>query len=134
MKAPDKVVKKAMEKLKEVKISKENGGKARQYLDGLLQVPFGYYHKEEIFSFFEEYKEKLENVISLINCKLDEIENKNFKEYLEEIINNYYIKINTNNDSAINNFIKYLDECLLDFNKYLHLDSNQIEQLLIRIF
>lgn len=49
MKAPDKVVKKAMEKLKEVKISKENGGKARQYLDGLLQIPFGYYHKEEIF-------------------------------------------------------------------------------------
>lgn len=129
MKAPDKVVKKAMEKLKEVKISKENGGKARQYLDGLLQVPFGYYHKEEIFSFFEEYKEKIENVFSLINCKLDEIENKNFKEYLEDIINNYYIKINKNNDSAINNFIKYLDKCLLNFNKYLHLDSNQIEQL-----
>jgi endopeptidase La len=129
MKAPDKVVKKAMEKLKEVKISKENGGKARQYLDGLLQIPFGYYHKEEIFSFFEEYKEKLENVISLINCKLDEIKDKKFKEYLEDIINNYYIKINTNNDSAINNFIKYLDECLLDFNKYLHLDSNQVEKL-----
>ena len=129
MKAPDKVVKKAMEKLKEVKISKENGGKARQYLDGLLQIPFGYYHKEEIFSFFEEYKEKLENVISLINCKLDEIEDKKFKEYLEDIINNYYIKINTNNDSAINNFIKYLDKCLLDFNKYLHLDSEQVEKL-----
>lgn len=129
MKAPDKVVKKAMEKLKEVKISKENGGKARQYLDGLLQVPFGYYHKEDIFSFFEEYKEKLENVISLINCKLDEIENKNFNEYLDDIINNYYIKINTNNDSAINNFIKYLDECLLNFNKYLHFDSEQVEKL-----
>lgn len=129
MKAPDKVVKKAMEKLKEVKISKENGGKARQYLDGLLQVPFGYYHKEEIFSFFEEYKEKLENVISLINCKLDEIKDKKFKEYLEDIINNYYIKINTNNDSAINNFVKYLDNCLLNFKEYLYLDSEQVEKL-----
>ena len=53
MKVGDRVIKKAMDRLKEVKISKENSGKARQYLDGLLEIPFGFYHKEEIFSFFK---------------------------------------------------------------------------------
>ena len=38
-----------MIKLKEVKAkSEDSGSKARQYLDGLLKIPFGIYRKENI--------------------------------------------------------------------------------------
>merc|ERR1712224_272825 len=44
MKASDKVKEKAMLKYKEVKAKSEDGGsKARQYLEGLLKIPFGVY-------------------------------------------------------------------------------------------
>ena len=128
MKACDKVVKKAMDKLKEIKMSKENSGKARQYLDGLLNIPFGHYHKEEIFAFFDEYKDKLENFISLINCKLDEVENVEFREFLENIVNHYYTVIGNNNDSAINLFIKSLNTKLGGFNKFIKLTDKNIEK------
>ena len=49
LKANDNVKEKAMMKLKEVKAkSEDSGSKARQYLDGLLKIPFGIYTKEPI--------------------------------------------------------------------------------------
>jgi len=51
MKAPDKVKEKAMIKLKEVKAkSEDSGSKAKQFLDGLLKIPFGIYKSEPILS------------------------------------------------------------------------------------
>ena len=47
MKASDTIKEKAMLKLKEVKAkSEDSGSKARQYLDGLLRIPFGLYREE----------------------------------------------------------------------------------------
>jgi endopeptidase La len=49
MKANDSVKEKAMIKLKEVKAkSEDSGSKARQYLDGLLKIPFNIYKEEPI--------------------------------------------------------------------------------------
>lgn len=49
LKANDSVKEKAMQKLKEVKSkSEDSGSKARQYLDGLLRIPFGIYKEESI--------------------------------------------------------------------------------------
>ena len=46
LKAPDNVKEKAMLKLKEVKAkSEDSGSKARQYLDGLLKIPFDIFVK-----------------------------------------------------------------------------------------
>jgi ATP-dependent Lon protease len=54
LKATDAVKEKAMMKLKEVKAkSEDSGSKARQYLDGLLKIPFGVYRKEPILSKME---------------------------------------------------------------------------------
>lgn len=51
LKASDSVKEKAMMKLKEVKAkSEDSGSKARQYLDGLLKIPFGVYKKEPILN------------------------------------------------------------------------------------
>jgi ATP-dependent Lon protease len=49
LKANDNVKEKAMMKLKEVKAkSEDSGSKARQYLDGLLKIPFSVYKREPV--------------------------------------------------------------------------------------
>jgi ATP-dependent Lon protease len=49
MKVPENVREKAMAKLKEIKgKSDDSGAKAKQYLEGLLKVPFGVYREEPI--------------------------------------------------------------------------------------
>ena len=54
MKTSDSVKEKAMTKLKEVKAkSEDSGSKARQYLDGLLKIPFNNYIKEPIMNLME---------------------------------------------------------------------------------
>jgi ATP-dependent Lon protease len=51
MKATDIVKEKAMVKLKEVKAkSEDSGSKARQYLEGLLRIPFNSYREEEVLN------------------------------------------------------------------------------------
>ena len=65
MKANDTIKEKAMIKLKEVKAkSEDSGSKARQYLEGLLRIPFGIYREEPILKVFKETKT---NFIKLLN-------------------------------------------------------------------
>ena len=55
MKVDESVKEKAMVKLKELKSKgDDNGSKARQYLEGLLRIPFGIYRKEPILYASEE--------------------------------------------------------------------------------
>jgi len=57
LKVNDTVKEKAMQKLKEVKAkSEDSGSKARQYLDGLLKIPFSIYKREPIMSLMNEIK------------------------------------------------------------------------------
>lgn len=61
LKACDSVKKKAMEKLKEVqsKSGNETNHKAKQYLDGILRIPFGVFQKEHMFSFLSQFRDRL---------------------------------------------------------------------------
>lgn len=57
LKSNDSVKEKAMMKLKEVKSkSEDSGSKARQYLDGLLKIPFGVYKREPILNMMEKIR------------------------------------------------------------------------------
>ena len=68
MKASDNVKEKAMVKLKEVKAkSEDSGSKARQYLDGLLKIPFGIYKKEPMLLTMKEIKNDFEELKVLLN-------------------------------------------------------------------
>jgi ATP-dependent Lon protease len=112
LKSSDSVKEKAMMKLKEVKAkSEDSGSKARQYLDGLLKIPFGIYRREPILNTMEivrsEFKEmhkkyNIENVfpeiiskekytsIEVLNCikKIQNTTNTNDnQEQLIKIIN-----------------------------------------------
>jgi hypothetical protein len=51
MKVPENVKEKAMLKLKEIKgKSDDYGAKSKQYLEGLLKIPFGVYCEEPILT------------------------------------------------------------------------------------
>jgi ATP-dependent Lon protease len=64
LKATDLVKEKAMQKLKEVKAkSEDSGSKARQFLDGLLKIPFNIYKKEPILGLMDEIRCKFTDII-----------------------------------------------------------------------
>jgi len=68
LKAPDNVKEKAMLKLKEVKAkSEDSGSKARQYLDGLLKIPFGIYKSEPMLSIMKDIKIDFNAIYNLIH-------------------------------------------------------------------
>ena len=64
LKTHDSVKEKAMTKLKEVKAkSEDSGSKARQYLDGLLKIPFQIYVKEPIMNLMNANREAFVQLI-----------------------------------------------------------------------
>jgi ATP-dependent Lon protease len=79
LKAPDNVKEKAMIKLKEVKSkSEDSGSKARQYLDGLLKIPFGVVKKETILNTMDDNRRKFKDMYNKFNIehKFPNIPNK----------------------------------------------------------
>jgi len=68
LKAPDNVKEKAMMKLKEVKAKAEDSGsKARQYLDGLLKIPFNVYRREPILNMMEKIRTQFKDIYKKYN-------------------------------------------------------------------
>jgi ATP-dependent Lon protease len=117
MNVPDSVKEKAMMKLKEVKSkSDDSGSKARQYLDGLLKIPFGVYKREPILNIMGTVKKQF-----LDFCKNYNIEDK-FPEI--PIKDNYtsveifkYLKYITNFDTIIFNDLDNLVKSIQGMNK-----------------
>jgi ATP-dependent Lon protease len=57
LKASDSVKERAMMKLKEIKAkSEDSGSKSRQYLDGLLKIPFNVYIKEPVMNIMDDIR------------------------------------------------------------------------------
>jgi len=85
MKASDSVKEKAMIKLKEVKAkSEDSGSKARQYLEGLLKIPFGIYRSESILSTMNGIRESFKNIVTEFkNENIKEVPDKEFYSSLE---------------------------------------------------
>jgi len=66
LKVNDSIKEKAMIKLKEVKSkSEDSGSKARQYLDGLLKIPFGIFKKEPSLCIIEKNHTSFLNLIKM---------------------------------------------------------------------
>jgi len=109
MKASDRVKEKAMIKLKEVKAkSEDSGSKARQYLDGLLKIPFGIYRQENILTLLKQSSSKFENIISCIECgdlvpKKSKYTNIELSKYISVVKNEIIPQIN---NTYINSLLK----------------------------
>ena len=88
-----------MIKLKEVKAkSEDSGSKARQYLEGLLKIPFGIFKKEKVL----EYSHLNSNDINTIITKLNKHIDIEFKKK-----NNY-------SNLEIKNFIQYFSTDIIE--------------------
>jgi ATP-dependent Lon protease len=101
LKASDTVKEKAMMKLKEVKAkSEDSGSKARQYLDGLLKIPFGVYKKEPILNIMDIIRGNFKEIYKKysIDKIFPEIKQKN--KYTSIEILKYIKKIQGNTGST----------------------------------
>ena len=151
LKASDSVKEKAMMKLKEVKAkSEDSGSKARQYLDGLLKIPFGVYKKEPILNIMDLIKINFKDIHKKYNIEkiFPEIKTKekytsieilkyikriqgqthsSFKNEQIEKIKNY---LSTGDKSKLMANNKVLDSILKKYNKkrskYSHLNKDAL--------
>jgi ATP-dependent Lon protease len=89
LKANDAVKEKAIVKLKEIKAkSEDTGSKARNYLEGLLRIPFGQYKKEEVLSLLKKNQDIFHNL-------LDDEHKNEFHEYSLIFMRNKLAEWNT---------------------------------------
>jgi len=85
LKCKDSIKEKAMVKLKEVKNKSEDSGtKARQYLEGLLKIPFGIYRNEPILSVLDDSNIEFTQIIKLLE---DNIKTTNLFQLKEKYTN-----------------------------------------------
>ena len=123
LKAGDSVKEKAMTKLKEIKAKNDDtGSKARQYLEGLLKIPFGIYRKEPILCILKELNVESKELIKNINL----IFNKNIIEKP-----NAYQLLDASNSEYLNNIHESILDLLI---KEIHkTNRNTIIQFIINI-
>lgn len=119
MKANKNVKEKAIQKLKEIKSKSEDScSKARQYLDGLLKIPFSIYKEEDILH-------KKHDIIKLYNDIIIEYKKVNIKKNQEKDISDFFLLLNELFDNKKLNIIQI-------FNNVKVIENN-INNLYIRI-
>ena len=95
LKVDDNIKEKAMVKLKEIKTkSDEMGIKAKQYLEGLIKIPFGIYKEEPILKQVKELNQKFLMIIEkIIDLSIDNTITKKSKYTNMEMLKilKYYI-------------------------------------------
>lgn len=112
LKAPDSVKEKAMVKLKEVKAkSEDSGSKARQYLDGLLKIPFGVYKQEPVLTVMSDIKNEFNEVVESIKNEGIQLETPNTKTITSLEIATHFPNIKNNavdkiTQSNVNQIVK----------------------------
>jgi len=140
MKANDSVKEKAMIKLKEVKAkSEDSGSKARQYLEGLLKIPFNIYREEPVLKIipstkiiFNELINKIQSIHSTqlsqlpiqfpIKSNYSIIELKKYSKIINETL---FGNITTNTVEIIKNIIH--DSTRTQLTNYI-IDINSINK------
>jgi ATP-dependent Lon protease len=147
LKVSDTVKEKAMQKLKEIKLkSEDSGSKARQYLDGLLKIPFNTYRREPILNIMNEIKLNFLNMIQLNNITNIPIKDtytsleiltslKNIKKTIvkdNDIINSINDKIKTLSSSELKIIVVKINEIILknklEFKKLKLNNRNMLER------
>ena len=145
MNAAENVKEKAMLKLKEIKAkSEDSGSKARQYLDGLLKIPFNVYRKEPILHVMNYIKVKFKELSLNTEFKIffPVFESKNEYSSMEIVkyVNTFLSKIQTQSiDTSELNSVKMtiskynkteLYNFVMSINKIL-LQKNSCNKLII---
>ena len=118
LKANDNVKEKAILKLKEIKAkSEDTGSKARQYLDGLLKIPFTIIREEPCLTIVENNQQIFQNIKEKIEENKDLISESNIPNkqrytnheilrYIDYIKKNYIANLITLSSSILTSNIK----------------------------
>jgi len=119
MKTTDVVKEKAMMKLKEIKSkSEDSGSKARQYLDGLLKIPFNVYTKEPVMFLMDENRKSMQDIMNDTTVKTVISADKVKEKYTSIEILTYIKKIKTNMvQTSANTMIKNIKKQFKDLEK-----------------
>ena len=118
MKATDSVKEKAMMKLKEVKAkSEDSGSKARQYLDGLLKIPFGVYRKEPILNTMNIIKGRFKDIYIKYNIGTIFPEIPNKENYTSIEVLKYVKRIKGNSSNDKNEKLEKINQYLISGEK-----------------
>ena len=79
MKVSESIKQKAMIKLKEVKSkNEESGSKARQWLEGLLKIPFGVLKQEPVLKIYQEIKDTHNELLQVTDIDYNILEIKKY--------------------------------------------------------
>ena len=112
MKVEDYVKEKAMNKLKEIKNKNDDSSsKAKQYLDGLLKIPFNIYRSEQILNIMDILKTTFKEFIINNNLQLNHTNDYTSIEILKYINN-----IENNVNDKENRIIAFLNEKMETIN------------------
>jgi len=138
LKTDDKVKEKAMTKLKELKSkSEDSGSKARQYLDGLLKIPFGIHCEEPIMEISKKNVELFKTFVNgkEYNKEVLAIENKSEYNHSEVLqLSKKYIKNNAEYNSQLggkgSNTAFDINQC---YEKINVLTETEIKELFLQI-
>ena len=107
---PENIIKHIEEKEAELDNNMSINGKAKEYIDSLVKIPFGKFRQEKIFKFMEDFLNKI-------------------NELVNKTLNSDNSKESTNNDIVIQNNtmsnINLLNES--DVLKFFNLESNQVK-------
>jgi len=118
LKASNDVKEKAMLKLKEVKAkSEDSGSKARQYLDGLLKIPFSIYKKEPILYLMDTIRSQFKDLYEKYEQKLVLPKITNKLKYTSLEILKYVYHIKNNHIKEFNNNLELLKKKLNNASK-----------------
>jgi ATP-dependent Lon protease len=88
---PEDIQKHIKEKEEELSASAMINGKAKEYIDNLVKIPFGKYREEKIFKFMKDFIDKINNDCKDSDCKdISKLKNKKRKHDITKhvIINN----------------------------------------------
>ena len=120
MRTSERVKKKAFDKLRESSGSRESSVKAQQYLEGLLDIPFGIYKKEQILQFLDDFKNNIDSTLSAIKGKIDKSEST----VLIDAFKNLLEYTNFNTYESVNKFIIFLKNEINILRKMLNTFRN----------
>jgi len=120
MEAPEYIKSKALNKLNEIKTTKDSY-KAKNYLDGLLKIPFGKFVQEEIIVFLNNFTGKINKLQKeiILNSKM-------YFTSDDEIYNNIYTLLNKLNigkietENMIDDYLVLCNDIVTDVNSELN--------------
>jgi ATP-dependent Lon protease len=113
---PEDIQKHIKEKEEELNNNMMINGKAKEYIDNLIKIPFGKYKYEKIFCFINDLITKINSINSI--CSNDFI--KKYKLLNESDLNKFFDSVKFNTDNIYEKYQKI-------YNEFIEIRKNYIE-------